>query len=327
LGLDGSPDDTSIRVPFLFLRIRRRLAGHIRLPALPRIAAGVDRDMGEPGCVACCQRGWARVGARLRGEVKPRFVCGDAHDLTTSTWCNIERVIAATASQRSPEAIFEAKDEIVNKAQVKFLIIFVTGTTLVLWTGSRYGAWQAGVAGLAVAILTTVFPVAFGFLGFEKLHPAGQWFDTAIQLGSQQQRVVAHYSQIEGTLRFWKSKAAAYRRLHLARIYWSLGSGASLPVLVQCYDKAENWSKVFMTILTFWTGLVVVVAHTLRAEEKYQGFRQQESDFYDTSRELLMFTKKEDVDLEQKVDEYLRTIARVRAVGRRVETSSPPSAL
>jgi hypothetical protein len=146
-------------------------------------------------------------------------------------------------------------------------------------------------------------------------------------LGAQKKRVLDHYSRMRGTLRFWKNKATAHHRLHLARVIWSLISGVSLPVLVQLFQKADVWSVQFMTILTTWTGLVDALAFTLRSEEKYQGFRQQESDFYDKCRELLDFVKADDPELETMIDEYIRLIHEVRKVGRRVETSSPPSAL
>jgi len=214
-----------------------------------------------------------------------------------------------------------------NNKQWTFLIIAVLTFLAFLWVGVSYGWWQAGVVVLSVGIAATIFPIVFAFLGFEELNPPGEWFDTADQLGAQQKRVLDHYSRIKGTLRFWKNKAAAHHRLHLARVIWSLISGASLPVLVQFFDKTEKWSILFMTILTTWTGIVVAMAFTLRSGEKYQGFRQQESDFYDKSRELLDFSKADDEDLGKKIDDYIKLVNEVRKVGRRVETSSPPSAL
>ncbi|GIE95535.1 hypothetical protein [Paractinoplanes rishiriensis] len=101
-----------------------------------------------------------------------------------------------------------------------------------------------------------------------------------------------HYSRMAGTLRFWKSKAAAYQRLHTARVGWSLVAGAALPVLVQ-----------------------------------YQGLRQQESDFYDCTRDLLDNASDDPKELKKQVDSYIEMVNRIRKVGRRVETSSPPSAL
>jgi hypothetical protein len=214
-----------------------------------------------------------------------------------------------------------------NAKQWTFLVLSLLSFTAFIWIGHVYGWWQAGVVALSIGIAATLFPVIFAFLGWEALNPAGEWFDTAQQLGTQQKRVLDHYSRLKGTLCFWKSKAAAHHRLHVARVLWSLISGVSLPVLVQLFEKTNGWCVLFMTMLTTWTGVVVALAFTLRSEEKYQGFRQQESDFYDKSRELLDFVKDTDSELEAKVDEYIRVISEVRKVGRRVETSSPPSAM
>jgi hypothetical protein len=194
--------------------------------------------------------------------------------------------------------------------------------------GPVYGWWSAGVALLSVSILATLGPIVFSFLGFVELNDPGKWLESADQLGSHRQRVEEHYSRIEGTLKFWKNKAAAYQRLHQARVVWSLVSAVSLPVLIQRYDKNDGWSVLFMTMLTTWTGLTVAWAYTFKAEEKFQGYRQQESDFYDTSRRLLDFAKTDDqVALSDQVDAYLKTVDEIRRVGRRVETGSPPSAL
>lgn len=193
--------------------------------------------------------------------------------------------------------------------------------------GPRYGWWQAGVAVLAVSIAATIAPILFSFLNFAGLNEPGDWFDKATNLGSEQQRLVAHYSRIRGTLRFWKNKAAAYHRLHLARVFWSLLSAVILPVLIQLFNRTNGWSVLFMTVLTTWTGLIVALAYSFKSEEKYQGLRQQESDFYDVSRELLDSTFKDNVELTEKVNKYIETVSSIRRTARRVETGSPPSAL
>lgn len=193
--------------------------------------------------------------------------------------------------------------------------------------GPRYGWWQAGVAMLAVSIAATIAPIVFSFLNFAGLNDPGDWFDKATNLGNEQQRLAAHYSRIRGTLQFWKNKAAAHHRLHLARVFWSLLSAVILPVLIQLFNRTNGWSVLFMTVLTTWTGLIVALAYSFKSEEKYQGLRQQESDFYDVSRELLDSTFKDNAELTEKVNKYIETVSSIRRTARRVETGSPPSAL
>jgi hypothetical protein len=194
--------------------------------------------------------------------------------------------------------------------------------------GVIYDWWRAGITALTVSIAVTIVPIVVSFLGISRLNPQERWFDTADYLGPQKERVEDHFSRMVGTLMYWKSKAAAHYRLHLARVVWSLASAVSLPVLIQRYEPDNAWSVIFMTMLTTWTGFVVALAYTLKSEEKYQGFRQQESDFYDVSRRLLDSARgKTDEDLRTQVDQYIREVNEVRKVGRRVETGSPPSAL
>jgi hypothetical protein len=172
------------------------------------------------------------------------------------------------------------------KKQGGFLFVAILSIGSFLWVGINHGWWQAGVTVLAISIVITIVPIVLSFLGFAELNDPGEWFDSADQLGGQKQRVMAQYTRIKGTLRFWKNKAAAHHRLHLARVIWSLISGVSLPVLVQRYDKADVWSTLFMTMLTSWTGFIVALAYTFKSEEKYQGFRQHIGKYLSSLRKL-----------------------------------------
>ncbi|MDF5723122.1 MAG: hypothetical protein PUP91_22140 [Rhizonema sp. PD37] len=192
---------------------------------------------------------------------------------------------------------------------------------------SSINPWAIGILILCIGILITIIPIFNAFLKKIDLHSVETWFDNASNLGAQQQRLKEHFDRIRGTLVYWKNKAAAYQRLDSARVTWSLISGVSLPVLVQFYNATDKWAVGFMTVLTTWTGLIVTLAYTLKAEQKYQGFRQQESDYYDISRTLLDFPEKDPDRLEQQVDEYIEKVAHIRRVARQVETDSPPSVL
>ncbi|NET25963.1 hypothetical protein [Okeania sp. SIO1I7] len=187
--------------------------------------------------------------------------------------------------------------------------------------------WAIGVIILCIGIFITIVPIIRAFLKKIDLDSAGTWFDNANNLGEEQERLKEHFSRIKGTLVYWKNQAAAYQRLDSARVIWSLISAISLPVLIQFYDATDKLAVSFMTLLTTWTGLIVTVAYTFKAEEKYQGFRQQESDYYDISRTLLDFPNSDPQLLKQQVDEYIQKVADIRKFARRIETGSPPSAL
>lgn len=187
--------------------------------------------------------------------------------------------------------------------------------------------WAVALAILAIGIVATLVPLGQAFLNQVKLDEAPKWIENAAQLGAQKKRVTEHYSRLKGTLVYWKNQAAAHHRLHTARIIWSLLSAVLLPVLVHLYDGSAQWSKIFMTVFTTWTGLVVALAYTFKSEQRYQGMRQQESDFYDLARRLLDFTDPSSPDLKKIVDQYIADVEAVRLTARRVETGAPPSAL
>lgn len=178
---------------------------------------------------------------------------------------------------------------------------------------------------LFVGIMITIIPIIIAFLKKVELNKSPEWFKEANVFGSQQQRLIAHEKRMEGTLVYWKNKAAAHYRIHMARVLWSLISAVALPVLIQIYNKTNLWSVVFMTGLTTWTGFIVSLAQILKSEEMFRGFRQCESDYYDLARTLLDFPRKSQLEMEEQVDKFIKTVENVRVVGRKVETGSPPS--
>jgi hypothetical protein len=129
---------------------------------------------------------------------------------------------------------------------------------------------------------------------FQDLFPSGDWFDTSEELIEFRSRLISHYTRIEGTLKFWKTKAAAHQRLYNAQVLWATLSGVALPVLVQYFHKSTHWPTLFLTILTTWNGVLLALSFTLNSRELYRGFRQQESDFYDESRRLLNAARSDD---------------------------------
>lgn len=186
--------------------------------------------------------------------------------------------------------------------------------------------WQLGLFALIAGIVLTIIPLIFAFRKRIKLDKPKFWFKEANFFGDQKERLIATEGRIQGTLVYWKNNAAAQRMLYTANIFWGLIAAVSLPVLIQFYEKSDNWSLSFMTVLTFWTGLIFAISHTLKSESKYQGFRATESDFYDITRELLDTPERDKAKLRLLVNEYIETVEKIRKVARRIETGIPPSA-
>ncbi|MES2328183.1 MAG: hypothetical protein V4539_01185 [Bacteroidota bacterium] len=185
--------------------------------------------------------------------------------------------------------------------------------------------WQIGFMALMLGILLTTIPIIFAFRKKIKLDKPKFWFKEADFLGDLRVRLIATEGRIQGTLIYWKNQAAAHRILHTANIFWGLIASVSLPVLVQFYDKNDAWASSFMTVMTFWTGLIFAISYTLKSESKYQGFRATESDFYDITRQLLDTPERDEEKLEQLVNDYIKTVEEIRKMARRIETGIPPS--
>ena len=190
---------------------------------------------------------------------------------------------------------------------------------------SVHTLWFAGWVVLMSAVLITVVPVVYAFMKRIKLETPEAWLPESDAFTNQLGRLKDHEARIQGTLSYWKNKAAAQKRLHLARVIWSLASAVSLPVLIQVYDRQEFWANVFMTSLTFWTGFIVAVAHTFKSEQQFIGFRQCESDYYDLARALLDFPQDTEEGRIKQVDDFFRKVVKVRKAGRRVEIGAPHS--
>ncbi len=186
--------------------------------------------------------------------------------------------------------------------------------------------WKYGFILIIIGIVMTIIPIMYAFFKRIKLDKPKFWFEEANFLGKNKERLIACEGRIQGTLIFWKNKAEAHRKLHIANVLWGLISAVSLPVLIQFYDKTDSYSLTFMTVLTFWTGLIFAISHTLKSESKYQGYRSTESDYYDSTRELLDTPERDEKKLEHLVNEHIDIVEKIRQVARGIETGTPPSA-
>ena len=185
--------------------------------------------------------------------------------------------------------------------------------------------WKIAMISLVIGILFSLIPIGWALLKKVKLKKTSFWFGESKNFGEQQQRLIEHECRMEGTLIYWKNKAYIHHRIHLIKVIWSLISAVTLPVLVQFYNKNDPWSVAFLTCLTTWTGFIVALAHALRSEQLYQAYRQCESDYYDMARNLLDWPESDPQKLKNSVDIFIKNAEKIRQVGRKTETGSPPS--
>jgi hypothetical protein len=212
--------------------------------------------------------------------------------------------------------------------KIFFSIAGIVTVAFALWLHRDFGdPWLVALGVLTSAIALTVLGLGQAFLNQVKLDEAPKWIEAANNLGDQKERILEHYARFKGTLVYWKNDAAAHNRLHTARVFWSLLSAVLLPVLIRLYDGNASWARIFMTVFTTWNGLIVALAYTFKSEQRYQGMRQQESDYYDLARRLLDFGDPNDPNFKVHVDRYIADAENIRQMARRVETGAPPSAL
>jgi hypothetical protein len=196
-----------------------------------------------------------------------------------------------------------------------------------LLTKSTASVWIASSILLIYSILLTSYLIAREFLLRKALFASGSWFKDSKDLSEHEARLSANYDRIKGTLTFWKSGASAHKTLHNAQVLWGAITGVLLSVLIPISKgEAQVEANIFLTLLATWNVVLLTLSFVFSAREKYHGFRQAESDFYDSSRDLLNTAKKGDGNLEQKVDEYIELVKQIRKTGRRVEIGAPPSA-
>ena len=178
--------------------------------------------------------------------------------------------------------------------------------------------WFYAIVILHTSIVGNIIPLLWAFFKKIDLNAAGKWFEDVENLGDQQKRLHDSFGRIKGTLVYWKNRAAAYNILNNSRLLWGLISSGLVPVLLQVFDRADTYATVFMVSFTTWSGFIVVLAYSRKAEERYRGFRMVESAYYDLSRHVLDFPQKQPENLRKQVDVYLRQVEHIRDIGRKV---------
>ncbi len=144
----------------------------------------------------------------------------------------------------------------------------------------------ASIIYILTAILSFI-PVIFAILKKVKLNPGGFSFPDSPHFNENNRLLLQqHYSRIYGTLIFWKNKAEWHRRFHIYTICWTIPISILIPIITQ-YVDINFESKLFLTIISTHTALLIAFHRALKVENNYKAFRHGESEFYDLYRRLL----------------------------------------
>ena len=187
--------------------------------------------------------------------------------------------------------------------------------------------WFAALMVLGASILLTSAHILVALLRRVRLHKAGPGFEDLPEFSEAARRKLeANYQRMQGTLLYWKNRAALSERIYTYTILWNIESGVAIPVLLKEYDPGDIWARAFLTTLAAWNTVMIALNRSFKAEATHRGFRQTESDFYDLRRRLLDRPESFGTDENERLQRYFEAVERVRQAGRDVETDNYPSA-
>lgn len=182
--------------------------------------------------------------------------------------------------------------------------------------------WLIGIVIVIFFIVVNIIVLLKALFKKVNLNKVKYWFKDNDNLRKEKQRLEEHESRFSGTLIFWKNKAALHNRLAMSRIYWGLISSILIPVLIQYYKNENVNANIFMTLLSTWVSIITILSFTFKSDEKYRGFRQCESDYYDLARELLDNISPDDSTFNKQVEDFILLSSQIRRLGRAIETDS-----
>jgi hypothetical protein len=186
--------------------------------------------------------------------------------------------------------------------------------------------WIAAIYGYLALAIITLIPSIHNLIGKIKLHPGGASFgDTEHFSEPVKKKLEQHFSRIQGTLRFWKKKAAIYTSFHYYCVTWTILSSWAVP-LVGAITPQSGGSNAKWLLVTISSHVALSLSfhRGLKVAEGMKAFRLGESEFYDLYRRLLDRPKSFGENEEKQVERYFAEVERVRRLVRSAEADSLP---
>lgn len=176
---------------------------------------------------------------------------------------------------------------------------------------------------IAVAIITFI-PVFVAIIKKVPLNPAGKSFSDSTYFSAENIEVLnQHYTRIYGTLIFWKNKAEWHKRFHYYTLSWTIPISILIPIITQSIDTTIA-SKLFLTIISSHTALLIAFHRALKIENNFKAYRLGESEFYDTYRRLLDRPKSFGESEQEQINKYFIDVEKIRKSVRNSETDNLP---
>ena len=174
-----------------------------------------------------------------------------------------------------------------------------------------------------IVALGTFIPVLSAILKKVKLNPGGDSFNASPHFSEENKKLLnAHYSRIHGTLIFWKNKSEWNRRFHYYTLICSLPISILIPIITQTIG--DNASKIFLTIISTHSAILIGFHRALKIENNFKAFRHGESEFYDLYRRLLDRPKSFGESEDKQIENYFIEAEKIRRYVRNAETDNFP---
>ncbi|MBG1244714.1 hypothetical protein [Nostoc sp. NZL] len=181
----------------------------------------------------------------------------------------------------------------------------------------------ASIIYISIAVITFI-PTLKAIIKKVKLYPGGASFDESSYFSEEAKKsLIQHYSRLQGTLLFWKNEASKYTRFHFYCLWWTIPSATLIPTVTQLIDGTP-YSKLFLTIVSTHTAMLLSFYKGFKIESNLKAFRHGESEFYDLYRRLLDRPLSFGDTEAKQLESYFYEVELIRKYVRNAETDNFP---
>jgi hypothetical protein len=185
--------------------------------------------------------------------------------------------------------------------------------------------WLALTISYILLAILTFLPTFRAMIKKVKLYPGGSSFSESPHFSEETINLLnQHYSRLQGTLIFWKNQASKYHRFHFYCLGWTIPSAILIPIVTQSIDGSPL-SKLFLTIVSTHTAILLSFHKGFKIENNLKAFRHGESEFYDLYRRLLDRPLSFGDTEEKRLENYFAEVETIRKYVRNAETDNFPT--
>lgn len=185
--------------------------------------------------------------------------------------------------------------------------------------------WILAIIAYSGLALISLYPTLMAIFRKIELHDGGSSFEESTKFSDETKKeIMQQESRIRGTLHFWKKEAIKNRNFHYYCLIWTILSSTLIPILVQ-YVNDDPLSKLFITLISTHTVLLLALHRGLKVDKNFQSFRQGESEFYDLRRRLLDRPYTFGATQREQLDTYFEQVEIIRKYMRNTETDNFPA--